>query len=229
MLFNNVTNELYDGKETASWSCRSIASASSSSGFPRTMAAGSSACTRRRSRKCRSRPAEGCRQEGLRQAAHRGWERPRGDLQHLLAPPPARRLDASASSSRWRRRRSARYKKWMTMAREIQVIKDEARGPETPPLWSHKYRLTTFYHQKKNQSWYKWFAKLRRRQCRDRASRGHRSHLRTGQAVPPHAPHRPGDGKLPEPGRQTSPKQATTSRCSVPERLSRGVTLDSAR
>lgn len=48
------------------------------------------------------------------------------------------------------------YKKWMTMAREIQVINDEALGPQTPPLWSHKYRLTTFYHQKKNQSWYKW-------------------------------------------------------------------------
>jgi hypothetical protein len=46
------------------------------------------------------------------------------------------------------------YKKWMTSAQSIQIIEDGR--PKTPPLFSHKYRLKTFYHQKKENSWFKW-------------------------------------------------------------------------
>jgi hypothetical protein len=155
MLFNNVTNELYDGKEGIvvvpihrvrqfiEW-------------IPKDDGGGLVGVYA---------PEEPQVQEVLKAAGKKVYGKlPIGDgndlvetfsIFSLLLLPGGftRRVVISMASSQ-----IGQYKKWMTMAREIQVIKDEARGPETPPLWSHKYRLTTFYHQKKNQSWYKWFA-----------------------------------------------------------------------
>lgn len=52
------------------------------------------------------------------------------------------------------------YKKWMTTARGIQV-RDEATGRvKTPAMWSHRYRLSSFFFQKKEDTWYKYLVKF---------------------------------------------------------------------
>jgi hypothetical protein len=49
------------------------------------------------------------------------------------------------------------YKKWMTRAQSIQIV--GASGVAgTPPMFSHRYRLTTQFFQKKENTWYKWVA-----------------------------------------------------------------------
>lgn len=53
------------------------------------------------------------------------------------------------------------YKRWMSMAQSIQVpSKDDPAVMVTPPMFSHLYRLTTFFFQKKENTWYKWQAKF---------------------------------------------------------------------
>lgn len=46
------------------------------------------------------------------------------------------------------------YQKWMTSAKTVKV--DGA----TPPMFSHRYRLTTFFFSKKDNTWFKWDAKF---------------------------------------------------------------------
>lgn len=51
------------------------------------------------------------------------------------------------------------YKKWMTMAQSIQIpAPDDPTRMVVPPMFSHLYRLTTFFFQKKENTWYKWAA-----------------------------------------------------------------------
>jgi hypothetical protein len=53
----------------------------------------------------------------------------------------------------------AGYKKWMTMATSIQVPAPDGSGRMVvPPMFSHAYRLSTFFFQKKEYTWYKWAA-----------------------------------------------------------------------
>jgi hypothetical protein len=48
------------------------------------------------------------------------------------------------------------YKKWMTMAQSIQVpSKEDPDRMVNPPMFSHLYRLTSFFFQKKEHTWYK--------------------------------------------------------------------------
>lgn len=51
------------------------------------------------------------------------------------------------------------YKKWMTTAQSIKVPGADG-NMVTPPMFSHVYRLTTLFHQKKEYTWYKWNAQL---------------------------------------------------------------------
>jgi hypothetical protein len=48
------------------------------------------------------------------------------------------------------------YKKWMTKAQSIQIVTDGR--PVVPPMFSHRYRMTTQFFQKKENTWYKWVA-----------------------------------------------------------------------
>lgn len=49
------------------------------------------------------------------------------------------------------------YKKWMTKARDIKVM-GESGKLVTPPMFSHRYRLSTQFFQKKENTWHKWVA-----------------------------------------------------------------------
>lgn len=47
------------------------------------------------------------------------------------------------------------YKRWMTMAQSINVITADGRLI-VPPMFAHKYRLSTVFTQKKDYTWYKF-------------------------------------------------------------------------
>lgn len=50
------------------------------------------------------------------------------------------------------------YKKWMTAAQSIQIQDEETGKMKVPPMFSHRYRLTTFFFQKREFTWYKYLA-----------------------------------------------------------------------
>lgn len=53
----------------------------------------------------------------------------------------------------------AGFKKWMTTAQSIQIpANDGTDRMKIPPMFSHLYKLTTFFFQKKENTWYKWLA-----------------------------------------------------------------------
>jgi hypothetical protein len=53
----------------------------------------------------------------------------------------------------------AGFKKWMTTAQSIQIpAADGSDRMVVPPMFSHLYKLTTFFFQKKENTWYKWLA-----------------------------------------------------------------------
>jgi len=47
------------------------------------------------------------------------------------------------------------YKRWMTMAQSVNVLTPDGRLI-VPPMFAHKYRLTTVFTQKKDYTWYKF-------------------------------------------------------------------------
>lgn len=68
----------------------------------------------------------------------------------LLPDGTTRRVVISFSSSQ-----IATYKKWMTQAQSIQIVQEGGR-PVTPPMFSHKYVLTSAFFQKGEYTWHKW-------------------------------------------------------------------------